>query len=60
MSKSSEYFGCVDVVYSNDVLRAGHEYHVKFNDNNKCPEIDKIYKDNTKIKRKLKLYAKQN
>ncbi|MDD4466233.1 MAG: ribonuclease HI [Patescibacteria group bacterium] len=51
MSKSSEYFSFVDVVYSKDVLRVGHEYSVKFNNNNKCPEIDKIYKDKTRAAR---------
>lgn len=45
MSKASPYFGFVDVAYSDDLLRAGHTYHVRFNDNTRNPRIEKVFRE---------------
>lgn len=52
MSKSNSFFRCVDIIHSDEALRAGHEYFVKLNSNNKFPKVEKIYKDKTREKRK--------
>lgn len=45
MSKASPYFGNVDLAYSEILLRAGHTYHVRFNDNTKNPRIVKLFRE---------------
>jgi len=45
MSKASPYFGRVDLAYSDHLLRAGHTYHVRFNDNSKNPRIEKLFRE---------------
>ena len=44
-SKSNEYFGCVDFIYSSFCLRAGHIYLVIFNEDKKFPQVKKILKE---------------
>lgn len=50
MSKGSPFYGLVDFVYSKKILRVGHEFYVEFNDNQKFPQVLKIYKDLTRKK----------
>jgi ribonuclease HI len=45
VSKASPYYGKVDFAYSGVVLRAGHCYSVRFNDNQKNPTITKRFKE---------------
>ena len=39
VSKTSEFFGCLDFVFSNIALRTAHTYYVQFNDDLKNPRI---------------------
>jgi ribonuclease HI len=45
MSKSSLYFGNVDIAYSEHLLRAGHTYYVQMNKDSKNPRILKKYRE---------------
>jgi ribonuclease HI len=45
MSKASPYFGNLDLAYSDLLLRAGHTYYVRFNDDSKNPRILKKFKE---------------
>ena len=43
VSKRSPFFRCVDFVYSDQVLRAGHTYRVRFNNDPKNPWLVKVF-----------------
>ncbi len=45
MSKSSPYFGSVDIAYSGHLLRAGHTYYVQMNNDSKNPRILKVFRE---------------
>lgn len=45
ISKSSPYFGNVDIAYSDLLLRAGHTYYVQMNNDTKNPRILKKYRE---------------
>lgn len=45
ISKNSPYLGFVDVIYSDENLKAGHSYYVKFNNEKNYPKIVKIYRE---------------
>jgi hypothetical protein len=42
LSVSSEYYGNVDWIYSNHLLRAGHHYEVLVNGDTKNPRIVEV------------------
>jgi ribonuclease HI len=44
-SKSSPYYRKVDLAYSDILLRAGHAYRVRFNDNSHNPRVLKMFKE---------------
>ena len=44
-SIKSEYFRKVDIIYSNNLLSAGHEYIVTFNKNTKKPRINRLIRE---------------
>lgn len=45
MSKASPYFGNVDWLYSHELLKAGHTYHVRLNDEPARPRIEKVFRE---------------
>lgn len=45
MSKASPYFGNLDWVYSHELLKAGHTYYVRLNDEPARPRIDKVFRE---------------
>jgi len=45
ISKNSKYFGYVDIIFSNETLRVGHSFYVKFNCETFNPRIEKVYKE---------------
>ena len=45
MSKSSNYYENVDIAYSELLLRAGHTYYVRMNDNTRNPRILKQFRE---------------
>jgi Ribonuclease HI len=45
MSKASSFFGSVDVAFSELLLRAGHTYYVRMNNNSKNPRIEKLFRE---------------
>jgi ribonuclease HI len=45
MSKKSKYYQKVDFTFSEIMLSAGHTYYVQFNNNQKSPEIIKLFKE---------------
>jgi len=45
MSKISPYYGNIDFLYSTELLKAGHIYSVRFNCDDKCPGIRKLFKE---------------
>ncbi len=45
LSKKSPYFGNIDWLYSSEMLRSGHTYYVRLNDNPKQPRIVKVFHD---------------
>jgi ribonuclease HI len=45
MSKASSYYGLVDLVFSDVMLRAGHTYYVRMNDQTKNPRIVRSYRE---------------
>lgn len=47
MSKASEFFGLVDVIYSQKglVLSAGHTYFVRVNRDQRAPRIEKVFRE---------------
>jgi hypothetical protein len=49
MSSDSEYFGKVDWIYSEHLLRAGHHYTVKVNHEVKNPRIIDVLCELNKI-----------
>lgn len=52
LSKRSKFFGCLDFVFSKEILRAGHRFLVCFNKDQKYPQIVKVIKDLTLEDRK--------
>lgn len=52
ISKNSPFYKNIDIIYSEKVLRVGHKFYVKFNCEQKFPQIEKIYRDITKEERK--------
>ena len=45
MSKKSLFYRGVDVAFSDISLRAGHTYHVRFNEDSRNPQIVKLYRE---------------
>ena len=45
MSKNSPYYRNLDFVITNQLLREGHTYYVKLNDETENPRIVKVYKE---------------
>jgi len=45
ISKSSPYYGNVDIIFSEIPLGAGHQYFVLFNDDMKNPRIRKMIRE---------------
>ncbi len=45
ISKSSKYYGLMDVIFSTHLLKAHHCYLVSFNKNNEFPQILKIFEE---------------
>jgi ribonuclease HI len=45
IAKASKYYRCVDIIYSEIMLRAGHSYYVKVNNNKLNPRIEKLFKE---------------
>ncbi|MFC2065984.1 ribonuclease H [Chloroflexota bacterium] len=45
ISKSSPYYGKIDVVFSDILLNAGHCYSIRFNDNQNNPMIMKMFRE---------------
>lgn len=48
VSRKSPYFKMIGLVYSEEMLQAGHSYSVRFNFNNKNPRIAKVFRELTK------------
>ena len=48
MSKRSPFYQQVDFIFSVQVLRVGHEFSVRVNNNQSYPQITKVYRDFTK------------
>ena len=55
LSKSSKYFGNVDIIFSEHDLRAGHHYEVSVNDNTGNPRITRALRE---VERPVKLTAR--
>jgi ribonuclease HI len=47
LSKASPFFGNVDLAFSTILLRAGHTYYVRFNDDDRNPRVLKMFKEIT-------------
>ena len=45
ISRSSEYKDCIDIIFSDTLLKAGHVYYVKVNDNTENPTVKKIHRE---------------
>ncbi len=45
IAKASKYNKCVDVIYSELDLKAGHSYYVKLNSDISNPRIEKVFKE---------------
>ncbi len=45
ISRNSEYKDCIDIIFSDTLLRAGHVYYVKVNDNTNNQTVKKIYRE---------------
>jgi ribonuclease HI len=45
LSKGSRYFGNVDIIFSNESLKAGHQYEVSVNKNTANPMIMKVLRE---------------
>jgi len=45
IAKSNEYYGNIDIIFSNLLLNAGHSYFVKMNTEQANPTIMRIYKE---------------
>lgn len=45
ISKKSNYYGNVDIIFSNHHIRDGHSYFVKVNDDTPNPRIEKVYRE---------------
>jgi hypothetical protein len=45
ISKSSEYFGNVDILYSKEAINPGHCYSVRLSDDPSNPGIIKVFKE---------------
>lgn len=45
LSKASPYFGNVDLIYSEHLLKDGHSYHVRVNDDVANPRIVKVFRE---------------
>lgn len=50
ISKKSLYCGNVDFIYSEKLLRAGHEFYVLLNNDQNYPRVEKVYRDITREK----------
>jgi len=44
-SKASEYHGKVDIIFSDVLLKDGHSYHVRVNDNAGNPRIVRVFRE---------------
>jgi ribonuclease HI len=44
-SQNSMFYKMVDIIYSNLLLKAGHEYLVTFNKNTKSPRLNRVIKE---------------
>ena len=53
LSKKSPFFCFVDILYSTQVMRVGHEFSVRLNSDQRFPQVIKIYKDHTKEKQTI-------
>jgi ribonuclease HI len=51
ISKRSRFFGCVDFVYSSEVMRVGHEFLVRLNRDQQFPQVTAVYRDLTEEKK---------
>ena len=45
ISKTSKYYGSIDIIYCKDFLSTGHSYRVRFNKDQKHPQICKVYRE---------------
>lgn len=45
ITETSDYYPNVDIVYSSELLKAGHSYYVKFNDEPDNPRVVKVFKE---------------
>ncbi|MGA9192828.1 MAG: ribonuclease H [Anaerolineales bacterium] len=45
VTETSPYYSNVDIVYSSDLLKAGHSYFVQFNDQPDNPRIVKVFRE---------------
>ena len=45
ISKASPYRGKVDVIFSDELLKDGHSYYVRVNDNTRNPRIVKAFRE---------------
>ena len=45
VSKASPYFGKVDIIFSDDLLKDGHSYHVRINNDTHNPRVVKIFRE---------------
>ena len=48
LSNSSDYRACVDVIFSDTLLKAGHTYYVQVNSDTRNPRILKVFREITK------------
>jgi len=44
-SKNSRFYGNVDIIFWNDLLKVGHSYFVKVNSNTSNPRIEKVFRE---------------
>lgn len=45
VSKGSAYFGMVDIIYSGELLKDGHSYYVRVNDQHGNPQISRVFRE---------------
>ena len=45
MSKTSPYHGNIDWLYSHELMKAGHTYYVRLNDEPARPRIQKVFRE---------------
>lgn len=44
-ARANRFFGCVDIIFSEIPLKAGHTYHVSVNDDTENPRILKLHRE---------------